>query len=281
MSYKQYRPDEYLKEIQHNLRLEKLEKPIIEKYYTELRAKIKPTIEPIIDNLTNSEIRNLVISELSPILKDQTVNFVENLSKSNDLMAFYKFSKLFLSSVKDIRNIDSAFLADLWSKFKSKMLSSVDKTRPTEEIIKPSEKLKKMYLEDKIINRPTRLPRKYALTKLETADLEHYPKGVKNISYDVEHLAQTNPYGYRKGTGKNAAEYVKIPRKGPANTSILKTSGFPPGRPPELSASNLKKYDARTGAYKNLEKTSSPISSTAASTYKGSGMIGKTTYARR
>lgn len=280
MSYKQHRADKYLNEIKQNLKLEKLEKPIIEKYYNEFRAKIKPTTEPIIDNLTDSEIRNLVISELSPVLKDQTVNFVENLVKTNDLMAFYKFSKLFLNSVKDIRNIDSAFLSDLWRKFKSKMLSNVEKTPPIEaEIIKPDEKLKKMYLEEKIINRPTKFKsRKYALSKLETADLEPYPKGVKGISHDVEHLALTNPFGYRKGTGKNSVEYTKIPRKGPANTSILLTSsGFPPGRPYKFSASNLKKYDARTGTYKKSTQTEP----TAASTYEGSGIIGKTTYARR
>ena len=45
-------------------------------------------------------------------------------------MAFYKFGKAFLISVKDISNLDSAFLADLWSKYKSKMLIYAETNLP-------------------------------------------------------------------------------------------------------------------------------------------------------
>ena len=171
MAYKQFPSDKYLKEVQQKLRLVEIEKPIIDKYYTEFRAKIKPTIAELPENLNESEIRNYVINELSPILKNQTINFVENLSKANDLMAFYKFGKAFLISVKDIRNLDSSFLADLWSKYKSKMLIASER-QPV-----PKQKLTELF--------------KNRLSPLET-DLEQYPnKGNLNKSYNVEHLAHT------------------------------------------------------------------------------------------
>lgn len=130
MAYKQYPTDKYLKEVQQKLHLLEVQKPIIDKYYSEVRAKVKPTIEQLPENPSESQIRNYIINELSPILKNQTVNFVENLMKANDLMAFYKFGKAFLNEVKDIRNLDSSFLADLWSKYKSKMLIYAESNLP-------------------------------------------------------------------------------------------------------------------------------------------------------
>jgi len=124
MAYKQFRNDLYIKEIQQKLKNIAVEQPIIDKYYSEFRAKLKPTIEESPPNPNNNQIRNIIINELSPILKSQTSNFIETLSNSNDLIAFYKFGPAFLNQVKDIRNLDSSFLNALWNKYKSKMLTN-------------------------------------------------------------------------------------------------------------------------------------------------------------
>ena len=321
MAYKQYPTDKYLKEIQQRLRLVDAEKPIIDKYYTEFRAKIKPIIEQLPENPNESQLRNYIINELSPILKDQTSNFVENLSKSNDLMAFYRFGKTFLNTVKDIRNLDSAFLADLWSKFKSKLkieaeaqllpktgltaseyenalkhnrkvASSFDLENP-QIVIHPGPKvesrpdttLKQIVVHSNYhhplssiqssISGPAKKARnlrfKKSLSPLDT-NLKQYPnKGSLNTSYDVEHLAHTNPYGYKSNSNQYGTKYTKIPRKGPVVDSILakQPTGFPVGRPPKLTESNIKVFDKRTGTYK---KSSNPASSTAMSTYGGEGL---------
>lgn len=97
------------------------ETPIIDKYYTEVRLKAKPSIEAA--NITDeNHLRRILINELSPILKDQTTNFIERLATANDLTAFYKFSKIFIAGTKDIRDIDASFMFKLWEKFKSKMI---------------------------------------------------------------------------------------------------------------------------------------------------------------
>jgi len=124
MAYKQFRNDLYIKEIQQKLKNIAVEQPIIDKCYSEFRSKLKPTIEESPPNPNNNQIRNIIINELSPILKNQTSNFIETLSNSNDLIAFYKFGPAFLNQVKDIRNLDSSFLIALWNKYKSKILTN-------------------------------------------------------------------------------------------------------------------------------------------------------------
>ncbi len=127
MAYNIFKPDSFYAEIKKKQDLYNIEKPIINQYYTESRAKLKPTI---IENVNvkdiniNDEnaIRNSLINELRPILRDQTINFIETLYKSNDLIAFYKFGKPFLNEVKDIRNLDATFLLELWNRYKKKML---------------------------------------------------------------------------------------------------------------------------------------------------------------
>ena len=124
MAYKQFRNDLYIKEIQQKLKNISVEQPIIDKYYSEFRAKLKPTIEETTKDANSNQIRNIIINELSPILKNQTSNFIETLSNSNDLIAFYKFGPAFLNQVKDIRDLDSSFLIALWNKYKSKILTN-------------------------------------------------------------------------------------------------------------------------------------------------------------
>lgn len=127
MAYNIFKPNEFINEFKKRQELTNFEKPIISQYYTESRAKQKPSIQENITikdiNLNDeSAIRNSLIDELRPLLKDQTINFIENIIKSNDLIAFYKFSKNFLNEVKDIRNLDSTFLHELWNRYKTKML---------------------------------------------------------------------------------------------------------------------------------------------------------------
>ena len=124
MVYKQFRNDLYIKEIKQRLKIIAVEQPIIDKYYTEFRAKLKPTLEELPLNPDERQIRNIITNEVSPILKDQTSNFIETLKNSNDLLAFYKFGPDFLNQVEDIRNLDNSFLNNLWNKYKSKMLTN-------------------------------------------------------------------------------------------------------------------------------------------------------------
>lgn len=124
MAYNIFHPDKYIAELKHRQSLDIIEKPIIEKYYSELRAKQKPTLEELLPPPNEQQIRVIVTNELSPILKNtqQVAYVIEELANSNDLLSFYKIGKLFLSSIKDVRNIDSNFLLQLWSKFKTKLL---------------------------------------------------------------------------------------------------------------------------------------------------------------
>ena len=124
MSYKVFPVDKYISELKHRQTLDIKEKPIIEKYYAELRAKIKPTLEELGPVPNEQQIRVLITNELSPILRNnqQVAYVIEELSKSNDLMSFYKFGKLFLNSIKEVRGIDGSFLLQLWAKFKTNLL---------------------------------------------------------------------------------------------------------------------------------------------------------------
>ena len=123
MAEKQFRNNLYIKEIYQKLKNIAVEQPIIDQYYSDIRSKIKPTIQELPPNPNENQLRNILTNELSPILKNQTSNFIENLKNSNDLIAFYKFGPDFLNQIKDIRDIDSNFLSDLWNKYKSRMLN--------------------------------------------------------------------------------------------------------------------------------------------------------------
>jgi hypothetical protein len=287
MAYKQYPADKYLKEVQQKLRLLEVEKPIIDKYYNELRAKIKPSIQELPPNADERTIRNTLIPELMAVLKNsQDVQYVlEELTKSNDLYAFYRLSKKFLSDIKDIRSINSSFLLQLWSKYKSKILNEAQKL-PVTEITKPDEKLKKLYLDEKISNRPMFKSKAHQLqlTPLNTSNLEQYPKGNLNKSYNVEYLAHTNPFGYRQKTGpKNQleVEYTKTPRKGTASKKLATTEST---ESTESVAASPKIFDKRTGTYKkSLTATSEPKGNGLRMhpKFAGRGVAGITNYARR
>ena len=41
------------------------------------------------------------------------------LEQNNDLASFYKFSKLFIKSIADVRELDNPYLEHLWNKFKN------------------------------------------------------------------------------------------------------------------------------------------------------------------
>ena len=133
MAYNIYKPDKYIAELKHRQTLDIIEKPIIEKYYNELRAKQKPSLDDLLPSPNEQQIRVIVTNELSPILRNtqQVAYVIEELAKSNDLLSFYKIGKLFLSSIKDVRNIDSTFLLQLWSKFKTKLLDEDKKELST------------------------------------------------------------------------------------------------------------------------------------------------------
>jgi hypothetical protein len=123
-----YNTDAYLKNIKYKQSISEASKPIIDTYWKELRAKVKPTVQEIPETADDSQFRAYIMTQVSPILKQQSSAFVEHLSKAHDLKPFYKFSKPFLDQVKDVKNLDSGFLITLWNKYKQKMLIQADQS---------------------------------------------------------------------------------------------------------------------------------------------------------
>jgi uncharacterized protein YdiU (UPF0061 family) len=193
MANRVFHTREYINEIKANNKINKLEQPIIDKYYDEFRAKLKPTIATPIEFKNDNEIRNYLINELSPILHNQTSNFVETLSKSNDLKAFYKFGRAFLHEVKDIRNLDSNFLNDLWSKYKSKMVIASENIQPSPTTLTATQyenllKNKKSLIEQ--VKKQKKDIKKHGSLLSINPDLYqdiHHPSNIYNMPYAPTH----------------------------------------------------------------------------------------------
>lgn len=123
------RNNAYYKELKQKAALIKIEKPIINNFMNDYKLNIEQTPKSYLDLLNNdlsnkNEIRRILRDELSKFLKNsQEVSFIlDSLDKNGDLINFYKFGKLFLLSIKDIRSIDSIYLIQLWGRFKQKLL---------------------------------------------------------------------------------------------------------------------------------------------------------------
>ena len=69
--------------------------------------------------------RNAVERELSAIIKDQqqVANIIQHLTSNDDLKNYYRFGKLFESSIRGARSLDANYFIQLWDKFKEKILS--------------------------------------------------------------------------------------------------------------------------------------------------------------
>ena len=316
MAYKIFPNDKYLAEIKKEISNNNIEIPIINKYYTELRAKQNPSLEELPPNPNESQIRNYVINELSPILKNQTVNFVENLIKANDLMAFYKFGKTFLNEVKDIRNLDSSFLADLWRKYKSKMLiyaeSNVPKTGLTaneyENALKHNRRVaSSRYLEypEIVIEPPSRLtpsilnrivvdsnygttPNVISPTKDQKMSVLEQIKEYPMVR-TKKHLLNKTKQILAKKDLINIANNSRT-QIAPQGYTIAGNPKLPTGRNKKLTGERLIEHNKLQKYQKTkASKRSSNPTSTAMSTYgeglhnkfSGRGIIGTTNYARR
>jgi hypothetical protein len=124
MAERVYHTQAYINELKQKQKLITLSQPIIDKYYAEVRAKLKPSVEEVLDNPDENKIRFIISNELSPILKSQTTNFIEKIDKTGDLNAFYKLSKDFIHRIKNVRGLDSSFTYNLWVKYKNELLSA-------------------------------------------------------------------------------------------------------------------------------------------------------------
>jgi hypothetical protein len=112
--------------------LNKIEEPIIDKYYTDVRNNQKAIPEILIDRmekqLSTNEMRNIIFSELKSVLSNPS-QFIEELFNNNEIEIFYKFANLFLNQIKGVRNIDSNYLSQLWNVFKENLLSGTFSTK--------------------------------------------------------------------------------------------------------------------------------------------------------
>ena len=73
MAEKQFRNNLYIKEIYQKLKNIAVEQPIIDQYYSDIRSKIKPTIQELPPNPNENQLRNILTNELSPILKKSNI----------------------------------------------------------------------------------------------------------------------------------------------------------------------------------------------------------------
>jgi len=246
MAYKQFPTDKYITEIKRKANIQRFESPIIHKFNTELRAKVKPTITELPPTASENDIRSALTNELSKVLKASDVpNVIENLSKANDLRSFYRFSKTFLNQIKDIRNLDASFFLDLWSKFKSQMLSSVGFSKleiqseregvvpfqgqtaaEYEKSLKPVINLKVPKVSPEFVNYTPNLPvlvpsKKPSYTRTYSANPN--PNPYLSGSDEFAYRDPENPFGYRRGgmdhfsrttlSGRIKESKKKIPRK--------------------------------------------------------------------
>jgi len=126
-----FSPDDYIRNLKAKQQVNAIAQPVIDQYYTEFRAKLKPTVqEPPPDGSNESQLQFYLVNLLSPILHSQTSNFIERIRAAGDLKAFAKFGKNFLEQVKNVNNLDSSFLFDLWAKYKKKMLIASESSSP-------------------------------------------------------------------------------------------------------------------------------------------------------
>jgi hypothetical protein len=262
MAYNVFHPDEYLREIQAKKRVNAIAQPIIDQYYEEYRAKLKPSVEELPPTANENDIRLAVTKELSQILKGSNVsNVVESLSKANDLRSFYRFSKPFLTQIKDIRNLDASFLLDLWAKYKSKLLIKSEAVEPTapfqdsrfaeyERSEHKREHDHKKHLVSQI--RAQQAAADALNYQIDQQRINNYKKKAPSsisipgdvLSYrsahqsdpflgkhynpaqQVRNMLEALPYGYqtakfKKKGPEGTSEFTKISRKGPAHNSLL------------------------------------------------------------
>lgn len=292
MAYNIFKPNQFINEFQKRQELINIEKPIISQYYTESRAKLKPSIIENVnvnnynkENLTDeSAIRTSLINELSPILKNQTVNFVEGLVKSNDLYAFYKFSKPFLNEVKDIRNLDSNFLYELWTRYKSKMLIESEKTINIPSVLTAEEYEKKL-------QNPSFKKTQKINKLLNTLEIPEYDENIKrldkkNKTENIENLLYHAPYGYREHYNPHKREKTYLTNRKPLQHLSKKSQlYYDTKKQQDLN----KYYNKFLETYsKTIPSTQSSKASTAYSTpttsrssLHGGSIPGQTYYARR
>lgn len=104
-------------------KISELQKPIINEYFIENRAKLKPTVGQV-SQPSQMVYRDPVKVKLESILKPNEAQYVlMSLEKSNELHSFYQFSDPFLKSVRGT-NLDASYLLDLWAKFKNNLIST-------------------------------------------------------------------------------------------------------------------------------------------------------------
>jgi hypothetical protein len=268
MAYKIFPTDKYIKEIKQKIAINNETIPSIQEYYKELRTKQVPTIQELPSNPDENQIRNIIRNELSSIstsLNSQDISYIiETLSKSNDLLAFYKYAKSFINHIKDIRGLNSSFLLQLWAKFKSNLIIEAEETplSSTSMTVAKYEKL--------LQNKKNKLEELYKEEEGKK-NLEHYNKlnsflhkqeKNKNLIYqsrlnkaNVIGQLNTNKYSKLKNTPYHQPHYQPIypevqeslgnlVNKIEANPRGLDIRGYPLpklGRPAKLSEKNVKK----------------------------------------
>lgn len=112
----------FIKNIYRKINIDKQEIPIINKFYSELKEKMQPTIDYVEPQkqLSINEMRNNIISDLRQYLNNPS-EFVESLTNNDEIELFYNFYKMFLKQIEGIKRIDNKYMSQLWNDFKNKL----------------------------------------------------------------------------------------------------------------------------------------------------------------
>ena len=247
MALKVFPTNKYLKEVKQKIAINNETIPSIQEYYKELRTKQVPTIQELPSNPDENQMRNIIRNELSSIstsLNSQDISYIiETLSKSNYLLAFYKYAKSFINHIKDIRGLNSSFLLQLWAKFKSNLIIEAEETplSSTSMTVAKYEKLlqnKKNKLEElykeknKNLIYQSRLNKANVIGQLNT---NKYSK-LKNTPYHQPHYQPIYPE-----VQESLGNLVNKIEANPRGLDILGNPLPKLGRPAKLSEKNVKK----------------------------------------
>jgi hypothetical protein len=135
----------YIAETRARNRLDDEEKQSTIPFYRKLALAKDSTYSASINELPpNADInayRTAISKELNGFIKDQQQisNIIQYLTSSDDLKNYYRFGKLFETSIRGIRALDSNYFIQLWDKFKEKLLTSDAKAKKQLDKIKATE----------------------------------------------------------------------------------------------------------------------------------------------
>jgi hypothetical protein len=129
---------EWADDVQFRKNLNKKELEITLPYYRDIFIEKTPVELADLD-----KIRESLRPTLTSIFKSTQIanNFLDYLTRTDDLVNFYQLEKPFLRQIEGTRNIDLNYMTDLWKRYRTKMLKNIEKSvieNLNEELLKLS-----------------------------------------------------------------------------------------------------------------------------------------------